>query len=80
MGINEIRDVFMWCTIIDFGILSLWFAMFAMAGGWIYRCHGKWFPMSRDAFNAIHYAGMALFKVVIFVFNLVPYLALLIVS
>ncbi|GAG09071.1 unnamed protein product, partial [marine sediment metagenome] len=49
MGIREIRDVLMWCTIINFGVLLFWFAMFALAGNWIYRYHSRWFPMSRDA-------------------------------
>jgi len=80
VGINEIRDVLMWCTIINFGILMVWFAMFACAGNWIYRYHGKWFPMSREAFNAAHYSLMGLFKLAIFVFNLVPYVALRIVG
>jgi len=80
MGINEIRSLLMWCTIINIGILLLWFAMFAFAGDWLYRYHGKWFPMSRDAFNVVHYSGMGLFKLAIFVFNLVPYVALLIVG
>jgi len=80
MTIEVLRDMLLWCTVINFGMLLLWFAMFTLAGGWIYRMHSKWFPMSREAFNAMHYAGMGLFKLAIFVFNLVPYLALLIVG
>ena len=80
MGIEEIRDVLMWCTIINVGVLVLWFAMLSFAGDWIYRYHGKWFPMSRDTFNVVHYSIMTLFKSAIFVFNLVPYIALLIVG
>ena len=80
MEINEIRNVLMWCTIIDYGILLLWFAMFRLAGDWMYRIHSKWFPMSKDAFNVIHYSGIGLFKLVVFAFNLVPFVALLIVG
>ena len=80
MSIHEIREVLMWCTIINAVMLLVWFAMFALAGDWIYRCHSKWFPLPRETFNAIHYSGMALFKLAIFVFNLVPFLALLIVG
>ena len=80
MGINEIRDVLMWCTVINAGLLTFWFALFALAGDWIYRFHGKWFRMSRDAFNVAHYSGMGLLKLAIIVFNLVPYVALLIVG
>jgi len=42
--------------------------------------HSKWFNLSVDKFDAIHYSGMALFKIGIFLFNLVPYLALRIVG
>ena len=80
MGINEIRDFLMWCTIINFGMLLLWFEMFALAGDWIYRLHGKWFSMSKEAFNVMHYSGMGLFKLAIFIFNFAPYLALLIIG
>ena len=80
MDIKEIRDVFMWCTIINMGMLMLWFVMFMLAGDWIHRFHSKWFPMSREAFNVTHYAGMGLYKLAIFLLNLVPFLALLIVG
>jgi len=80
MEIDEIRDALMWCTIINFGMLLLWFAVFACAGDWICRYHGKWFPISRDAFNVAHYSGMLLFKLAVFMFNLVPFIALLIVG
>jgi hypothetical protein len=36
--------------------------------------------MPRDRFDAIHYAGIAFFKILIMVFNLVPYLALRIIG
>ncbi len=78
MSVREVRDVLMWCTIINFGVLLLWFAMFVQAGDWIYRLHGRWFPMPREAFTVVHYSGMGLFKLAILIFNLVPFLALLI--
>jgi len=46
----------------------------------MYRFHSKWFNLSVDKFDAIHYAGMALFKTAILLFNLAPYLALRIVG
>ena len=80
MTIEQIRDVFMWCTIINFGFLLLWFLFFALAGDWIYSYHSKWYPMSKEAFNVTWYSGIGLYKLAIFMFNLVPYLALEIVS
>ena len=65
-----------WCSLINIGLLVLWFAMFSLAHDWIYQLHGRWFKLSTERFDAIHYAGMALFKMAILLFNLVPYLAL----
>ena len=76
MTVEQIRAFLGWCCVIDFGILMFWFVMFNVAHDWIQRLHGRWFQLSRETFDAIHYAGMAAFKIGIFVLHLVPYLAL----
>ena len=74
MTIYMVRDALLWCFIINMGLLLWWFMLFTLAHDWIYRIHGKWFNLSVDKFDAIHYAGMAFFKICIFVFNIVPYI------
>lgn len=44
------------------------------------RLHTKWFRPSPEKFDAIHYSLMGVFKIGVIVFNLVPYLALRIVT
>ena len=80
MTLEVIRDALAWCTVINWAILLWWFLVFSMAHDWMYRFHGKWFKIPVEKFDAIHYAGMALFKTGIFLFNLAPYLALRIVG
>ncbi len=80
MGIKVIRDVLMWCTIINSGVLLFWFALFAVASDWMYRHHNRWFPMSREAFNVVHYSGIGLFRLAVVLFKLVPFIALVIVG
>ena len=80
MTLEIIRDALAWCTVINWAILLWWFLVFSMAHDWMYRFHGKWFKIPVEKFDAIHYAGMALFKTGIFLFNLAPYLALRIVG
>jgi len=80
MTIDLVRDVLLWCFIINIGILLWWFLFFSLAHDWVYQFHGKWFKLSVEKFDAIHYAGMAFFKICIFVFNIVPYFALCIVG
>ncbi len=76
MTIDLVRDVLLWCFIINAGILLWWFLLFSWAHDWVYRFHGKWFKLSVEKFDTIHYAAMAFFKICIFVFNIVPYFAL----
>ena len=80
MTVDIVRDALLWCFIINMGLLLLWFVMFMFAHDWIYRVHGRWFKLSVEQFDSIHYAGMAFYKTAIFVFNLVPYIALCIVD
>jgi prepilin signal peptidase PulO-like enzyme (type II secretory pathway) len=80
MEIDLIRHIFGWCAIINLGILLWWFLFLSFAHDWTYRVHNKWFQLSVQQFDTIHYVGMLLFKLAIFFFNLVPYFALQIVG
>jgi hypothetical protein len=80
MTVDIIRDVLSWCAVINVGLLLWWFLFFMLAHDWMYRIHGKWFKLSVERFDAIHYAGMAFFKICIWLFNIVPYLAIRIVE
>jgi hypothetical protein len=80
MTLEIIRSTLAWATVINLGILLWWFIFISLAHDWTYRFHSKWFKLSEEKFDTIHYAGMALFKIGIFLFNLAPYLALRIVG
>ena len=80
MTLESIRATLAWCLVFNLGLLIGWWLLFALAHDWVYQVHGKWFNLSKDQFNTIHYAGMALFKIGILLLNLVPYLSLHIVG
>ena len=80
MAIETLRGALLWCFVINMGLLLWWFLVFTLAHDLMYRFHGKWFKLSVGTFDAIHYAGMAFFKLFIILFNVVPYIALLIVG
>nr|WP_242471008.1 hypothetical protein [Thiocystis violacea] len=70
----------MWSTIINYGFLLLWFALFILAHDGMYRLQGRWFRLSVETFDTIHYAGMAAYKLGILLLNLAPWVALHLVS
>ena len=80
MTLEVIRDALAWCTVINWIALFWWLLFFIFAHDWMYRFHSKWFKISVEKFDTIHYSGMVFFKVAILLFNLVPYLALRIVG
>ncbi len=80
MTLEIVRSMLAWCIVINIVLLTVWFLFFKLAHDWIYRFHSKWYKMSVETFDTIHYSGMALFKLGIWLFNLTPYLALRIVG
>ena len=80
MTINEIRNLLLWCTAINYAVLFIWFGVFVFAHGWMHRMHGRWFRLSVETFDTIHYAGLAVYKIGILLFNLVPLIALYLAS
>jgi len=70
MTIEFTRNFLLWCTVINYGVLLVWFLVFVFAHDWMLRIHGRWFRLSRDQFDALHYAGMSIFKIGIILFNL----------
>ena len=80
MDIESIRAFFMWCTILNVALLLLSLLFCLCAGDWIYQIHSKWFSISRQTFNVAIYSFIGLYKIFILVFNLIPFIALLIVG
>ena len=80
MGTQTVTAFFMWCTIINGIMFFLANMMCILAPGWIHRMQGKWFPMPRETFDVVLYSFLGLFKIVFIVFNLVPFVAMLIVG
>ena len=79
MTTNEIKHVLLWCLGLNYAILFIWFGSFIFAHDWMYRMHGRWFKLSVETFDAIHYGGLSVFKIGIILLNLVPLVAFYVV-
>ena len=80
MDIQTLTTFFMWCTIINVGILILWTLLFMLAPEFVYRIQTKWIPIPKETFNVVFYSFLGLFKICFIVFSVTPYVALLIIG
>lgn len=76
MNMNEIKLALLWCFGINYAILFIWFGAFVLAHDRLYRLHARWFKLSVETFDAMHYAGLSLYKMGVILLNLVPLIAL----
>jgi hypothetical protein len=76
MDIKAIETFFMWCTVINGGLLIYTAIFCTFAPNWIYNVQSKWYPISREAFNVVIYSFLGIYKLFFITFNLVPYVAL----
>jgi hypothetical protein len=78
MNTTTLRSVLLWCTLINYVVLALWGLLMVLPHAWMHRLAGRWYRMSPEQFDTVNFAGIVLYKILIFVFNLVPLIALLI--
>ena len=76
MTLELIRTALGWAAILNIIFLLVWAGLFIFARLWMVRLHSRWFKLSPEVFDAMHYAGMGLYKIGIWMFLIIPYLAL----
>jgi len=77
---NPALSFFLWCSIINMGLLMVSFVVFSLGRNFMYRMHSKWYDISKEQFSALVYAGLMFYKICIIFFNIVPYIVLRIIG
>ncbi|MBC8241842.1 MAG: hypothetical protein H8E30_15405 [Alphaproteobacteria bacterium] len=80
MDIQTLTAFFKWCSVINIALFALSAITIVAASDFVYGVHGQMFHMQREAFDLVIYALLGVYKIVILVFNLVPYVALRIIG
>jgi hypothetical protein len=80
MDIPALTTFLMWCTILNFVLLSVSFLICVFASDWVHQLHSIWFPLPKETFNVMLYSFVSLYKFFFFFFNVIPYVALLIMG
>ena len=76
MDIELLRHVLLLSAVVNYVILTIWFLAFVWFHDAILQLHGRWFRLTPERFDAVSYAGMAIYKIGVLLFNLVPWLVL----
>ncbi len=80
MDLYDFKTFFMWCSIINLAIALVGYLVVVLASDRVFRVHTRWLPLSRESFNAAIYSLFGQYKLLIFIFNIVPFIALTIMA
>ena len=80
IDLNAVRQILIWSLVVNYVVLLVWFAAIALAHDFVYRLHSRWFHLSRESFDAIHYGGMAAYKIGTLLLNVAPLVGVLMLT
>lgn len=80
MDITLLTSFLGWCTIINIGILVYSFVFITIFQEFTLKIHSKLMKVEATKLPTLYFNYLAFYKVIIIVFNIVPYLALKLLS
>ena len=73
MRVDQLAEFLLWCTVLNSLLLVFWGVLFVVGRRWMFSLHSRWYALSEESFDRIHYNGILLYKVGVLLLNLVPY-------
>lgn len=80
IDLTALRTILIWSLVVNYVVLLVWFAAIVFAHDWVYRLHTRWFRLSRETFDALHYGGMAVYKIGTLLLNVAPLVGVLLLT
>jgi len=80
MSVSQLQQVFLWCTVINYCLLILWWVILRLPQKWIYNLSCGPLQVSEAQFDSYNLTGIIIYKLSIVMLFLVPYIALRIVG
>ena len=80
ISIEQLTAFLGWCTLINMGLLLFSTLMLALMKDFAINMHSKIFDLDSQTLPAMYFEYLGRLKLLVIVFNLVPYLALRIIS
>ena len=76
MDLKQFRSILGWCVVINFGLLIFITLLFVIAKEWIFNMWSIFYTIPYEAFDIIMISIVGIWKIIVFVFFLVPYIAI----
>lgn len=80
IDMNTLTVFLGWCSVINIGVLLFSTIMLVLMKGPISSIHSKLFSVRQDDIVPVYFQYLGAYKIAIFIFNLVPYIALKIMT
>ncbi len=79
MNLEHLTDLFKWMTIINIGLLVLSSVLVIVLKNIMCKMHAKLFGIDDEKVAIVAYGYLGIFKILVIVFNIVPYISLLLI-
>lgn len=76
MSLEQLTSFLGWCTVLNIGLLLFSTAFLAGFSAQVSEIHARLFKLKSDELASTYFRYLAGYKILIIMFNLVPYLAL----
>ena len=80
MNMEQLTELFKWMCIINIALLLFSTFVLIALKSMMVKMHSQMFGVTESQISVVAYAYLGMFKVLIIVFNIVPYIALLIIN
>ena len=79
MYIDSFIDFFKWCSIINGIIIIVSVVIFSYFSDFSYKNNKKLFAGTKEEFNKTIYTILLCYKMIVLIFNIIPYFVLLVI-
>jgi len=79
-SVETLREFLGWCSVINIGVLLLSSIMVVLMRGWIVKLHARMTGIDEEELPVLYFKILGNYKMLIVLFNVVPYIALRIMS
>ncbi len=80
MNLDQLTEFFKWMTIINVGLLILSSVLDMALKNVMGKIHGKLFGIKENEVALVAYGYLGMYRVLVLVFNIVPYISLLLIK